>query len=70
MLRTKILLLFFVTSAGALICQNVFIYRMADFSMSRSKWLVSFVIDLSTYERFLDRLTRGINKVAIMTYRC
>ena len=69
MLRTNILLLFFVTSAGDLIYENVFIYRMADFSMSRSKWLVSFVIDLSTYERFLDRLTRGINKVAIMTYK-
>ena len=35
--------------------------------MSSLKWLMSFVIDLSTYERFLDRLTRDINKVAIMT---
>ena len=35
--------------------------------MSRSKWLISFVIDLSTYERFLERLTGDINKVAIMT---
>ena len=34
--------------------------------MSRSKWHTFFVIDLSTYERFLERLTRDINKVAIM----
>ena len=67
MLRTNILLLFFVTSAGALMHENVFFHRMGGFSMSRSKWLISFVIDLSTYERFLDLLTRDINKVAIMT---
>ena len=67
MLRTNILLLFFVTSAGALMHENVFFHRMGGFSMSRSKWLVLFVNDLSTYERFLDRLTRDINKVAIMT---
>ena len=67
MLQTNILLLFFVTSAGALMHENVFFHRIGGFSMSRSKWLISFVIDLSTYERFLDRLTRGINKVAIMT---
>ena len=47
--------------------ENVFPHRMGGFSMSRSKWLISFVIDLSTYERFLDPLTRDINKVAIMT---
>ena len=35
--------------------------------MSRSKWLISFVIYLSTYERFLERLTGDINKRAIMT---
>ena len=40
---------------------------IGGFSMSRSKWLISFVIDLSTYERFLERLTGDINKVAIMT---
>ena len=49
MLRTNILLLFFVTSAGALMHENVFFHRMGGFSMSRSKWLISFVIDLSTY---------------------
>ena len=67
MLRSNIWLLFFVTSAGALMHENVFFHRMGGFSMSRSKWLVSFVIELSTYERFLDHLTRDINKVAIMT---
>ena len=67
MLRSNIWLLFFVTSAGSLMHENVFFHRMGGFSMSRSKWLVSFVIELSTYERFLDRFTRDINKVAIMT---
>ena len=51
MLRTNILLLFFVTSAGALMHENVFFHGMrgGGFSMSRSKWLISFLIDLSTY---------------------
>ena len=35
--------------------------------MSRSKWLISFVIDLSTYERLLERSTGDTNNVAIMT---
>ena len=67
MLRTNILILFLLTSAGALMHENVFFHKIRGFSMSRSKWLISFVIDLSTYERFLERLTGDINKVAIMT---
>ena len=67
MLRTNILMLFLLTSAGALMHENVFFHKIGGFSMSRSKWLISFVIDLSTYERFLERLTGDINKVAIMT---
>ena len=67
MLRTNILMLFLLTSAGALMHENVFFHKIGSFSMSRSKWLISFVIDLSTYERFLERLTGDINKVAIMT---
>ena len=67
MLRTNILMLFLLTSAGALMHENVFFHKIWGFSMSRSKWLISFVIDLSTYERFLERLTGDINKVAIMT---
>ena len=67
MLRTNILMLFLLTSAGALMHENVFFHKIGGFSMSRSKWLISFVIDLSTYERFLECLTGDINKVAIMT---
>ena len=67
MSRTNILMIFLLTSAGALMHENVFFHKIGGFSMSRSKWLISFVIDLSTYERFLERLTGDINKVAIMT---
>ena len=67
MLTTNILMLFLLTSAGALMHETVFFHKIGGFSMSRSKWLISFVIDLSTYERFLERLTGDINKVAIMT---
>ena len=49
MLRTNILMLFLLTSAGALMHENVFFHKIVGFSMSRSKWLISFVIDLSTY---------------------
>ena len=54
MLRTNILMLFLLTSADALMHENVFFHKIGGFSMSRSKWLISFVIDLSTYERFLE----------------
>ena len=54
MLRTNILMLL-LKSAGALMHENVFFHKIGGFSMSRSKWLISFVIDLSTYERFLER---------------
>ena len=63
MLRTNILMLFLLTSAGTLMHENVFFHKIGGFSMSRSKWLISFVIDL----RFLEHLTGDINKVAIMT---
>ena len=49
MLRTNILLLFFVTSAGALMHENVFFHRMGGVSQCQDQWLISFVIDLSTY---------------------
>ena len=54
-------------AAGAIMHESVLLHKMGDFSMSRSNWLVSFVIDLSIYERFLDKLTQDINKVAIVT---
>ena len=65
MLRTNILMLFLLTNAGALMHEIVFYHKIGGFSMSRSKWLISFVIDLSTYERFMERLTGDINKVPL-----
>ena len=66
MLGANILMLCLLTSAGALMHENVFFHKIGGFSMSRSKWLISFVIDLSTYQRLLERLTGDIIKVAIM----
>ena len=67
MLRTNISMLFLVTSTGVLMHENVIFHKIGGFSISRSKWLIFFVIDLSTYEGFFERLTGDINKVAIMT---
>lgn len=44
-----------------------FFYKIGDFSMSRSKWLVSFVIDLDTYKYFQDKLSSDINNAENLT---
>ena len=68
MCKGRMWVFFLITgAAGTIMHENVLLHKMGDFSMSRSNWLVSFVINLGIYERFLDKLTQDINKVAIVT---
>ena len=60
MLRTNILMLFLLTSAGALMHENVFFHKIGGFSMSRSKWLISFVIDLSMNGMLYNKCSNGM----------
>jgi hypothetical protein len=60
-------LAFLLDNAEPLMHENVFFHKIGDFSMSRSKWLVSFVIDLNKYENFLDKLSFDINNAENLT---
>ena len=51
-------------SALGFMHDSVFFHKIGQFSMSRSRWLVSFVIDLGVYENFLIRLSRNINNAS------
>lgn len=59
--------LFLIAGSNALMHENVFFNEIRKFSMSRLNWLISFVVDLSTYERFLDKLTADINRTTVLT---
>ena len=61
----KLLALVFVSLVSctcSFMHESTFFHKVGQFSMSRSKWLVSFVIDLGVYENFLSKLSRDINK--------
>ena len=51
-------------SALGFMHESVFFHKIGQFSLSKSRWLVSFVIDLGVYENFLIRLSRNINNAS------
>lgn len=54
--------LYNVLTCSALIHENVFFHEVGTFSMTRSKWTITFVMDLTTYGRFLEKLETDIDK--------
>ena len=56
-----ILVICIFCSAVHFMHESVFFHKIGQFSMSKSHWLVSFVIDLEVYETFLKRLSQNIN---------
>lgn len=54
--------------------ENVIFERTHDISTTRSRWLVTMIIDLSTYDQSIDELYKSldeinkVNKVLIKYY--
>lgn len=69
MYATKLIWIVLILKCNALMHENVFFHEIGKFSMSRSRWIVSFIIDLSTYERFLDKLSTDINRTDMLSDR-
>ena len=61
---STLLVICIISSASSLMHESVFSHKVGQFSMSRSRWLVSFVIDLGVYENFLTRLSQSIDNVS------
>ena len=59
-----LLVIFIVSSAALFMHESVFFHKVGQFSMSRSRCLVSFVIDLRVYENFLKRLSQSIDNAS------
>ncbi|MCG8033766.1 MAG: envelope fusion protein [Candidatus Thiodiazotropha taylori] len=61
---SALLVVCILSSAASFMHESVFFHKIGQFSMSRSRWLVSFVIDLGVYENFLVRLSQNINNAS------
>lgn len=61
---SALLVICMLNSAVSFMHESVFFHKVGQFSMSRSRWLVSFVIDLGVYEGFLIRLSQNINNAS------
>ncbi|MEW8545669.1 MAG: hypothetical protein AB2693_19280 [Candidatus Thiodiazotropha sp.] len=59
-------LVFFLRSTSAFMHESTFFHNVGQFSMSRSRWLVSFVIDLGVYENFLMKLSQDISNASCL----
>ena len=61
---STLLVICIISSASSFMHESVFFHKVGQFSMSRSRWLVSFVIDLGVYENFLTRLSQSIDNAS------
>ena len=50
------MLLFYGLSESVLVKRNVVFQKVNEITTTRSRWLVTFVIDLNPYEQFLTKL--------------
>ena len=61
-------LLLLITYLGwhieALVVENVFFNKVNEFSMSNSRWLITFVISIDHYGDFLSKLSMDIDKAS------
>jgi hypothetical protein len=53
-------------ASGVFIHENVIFRRLNDFTTTRSKWTISFVLDLKPYGNFIDKLSENINNATIV----
>ena len=55
-MRLSLMLLFYGLSESVLVKRNVIFQKLNEITTTRSRWLVTFVIDLNPYEQFLIKL--------------
>ena len=55
-MRLSLMLLFYGLSESVLVKRNVVFQKINEITTTRSRWLVTFVIDLNPYEQFLTKL--------------
>lgn len=67
------LLLLFSTTTAVVVHENVIFTKTNELTTSRSRWLMTLVIDLESYQRFINKLQYDINEtnalVEIMSRR-
>ncbi|XP_071084800.1 uncharacterized protein [Haliotis cracherodii] len=51
---------------GTIMYENIIFQKLNDITTTRSKWLVTFVIDLKPYDQFIGKCRYNINQVAMM----
>ena len=61
----NLFILFGLTEAFV-INENVVFHKENEVSITRSKWLFTFVIDLNPYKNFLSRLALDVENAAIV----
>ena len=54
--------LFSVLTNGLVIHENVAFHKVNDISLTRSKWLTTFVIDLNPFQHFLEKLSFNLQR--------
>ena len=60
-------LLLLLGSVNAVVIQdNVVFNKLNEITVSRSRWLMTLVIDLDTHQRFIDKLQYDINEVSAL----
>lgn len=63
-MRLILLILWLAGFSRALVVENVYFNKVNEFSMSNSRWLLTFVISIDHYKDILAKLSVCINKAA------
>lgn len=53
-------------TSGTIMHENVIFQKLNEVTITRSKWLITFVIDLKPYRTFIDRCRSNIDDVGLM----
>ncbi|XP_046574034.1 uncharacterized protein LOC124282108 [Haliotis rubra] len=64
-----ILLVYVGLASGAMMFENIIFQKLNDVTTTRSKWLVTFVIDLKPYQSYLTKCQTDINDVALIIHK-
>lgn len=62
-MRLSLMLLLYGLSESVVVKKNVIFQKINEVTTTRSRWLVTFVIDLNPYEQFLSKLESDFVKV-------
>ena len=69
-MRLFCILFLFGLRQGIVVHDNVIFHKTNEITMTRSRWLVTMVIDLKPYDRFIKKLKVDIENAAAIVSFC